>query len=173
MQHESHLQKPVINMIMFLTFKFISGEEGSKTILQGYYWTPKPARDTWDNKPETSLTGEKGSVLLVQQKQPHPQSIHAEKRSTHLFTYSMKKAIHPCGAYASPHDPALTMVGRPEECSFARSSLPGIGKDRSWKVSRVTDTCKGLVSTGWKESSTVIYKIRFLPKMKANYYKQI
>lgn len=46
-------------MITFLTFKFISGEEGSKTILQGYYWTPKPARDTGDNKPETSLTEEK------------------------------------------------------------------------------------------------------------------
>lgn len=29
--------------VHIITFKFISGEEGSKTILQGYYWTPKPA----------------------------------------------------------------------------------------------------------------------------------
>lgn len=171
MERQTHLQKPA----KLLTFKFISGEEGSKTILQGNYWTPKPARDTWDNKPETSLTEEKGSVLLVQQKQQHQhQWNQAEKVNTHLFTYSMKKAIHPCGAYASPHDPALTIVGWLEECSLARSSLPGIGKDRSWKVSRVTDTCRCLVLTGWKESSTVIYRLRFLPKMKANYYnKQI
>jgi len=32
-----------------------------------------------------------------------------KKIHTYLFTYSMKKAIHPCGAYASPHDPALTI----------------------------------------------------------------
>lgn len=51
--------KPATNVIIVLTFKFISGEEGSKTILQGYYWTPKPARDTWDNKPETSLKKKK------------------------------------------------------------------------------------------------------------------
>lgn len=44
----------------------------------------------------------------------------------------MKKAIHPWGAYVSPHDPALTReVGWLDECSLARSSLPGIGKDRS------------------------------------------
>ena len=103
-----------------------------------------------------------------------PQNQLGTHETTNLFTYSMKKAIHPCGAYASPHDPALTIVGWLEECSLARSSLPGIGKDRSWKVSRVIDTCRCLVLTGWKESSTVIYRVRFLPKMKANYYnKQI
>lgn len=28
-----------------------------------------------------------------------------------------------------------------EEWSFAKSSLPGIGRDKSWKVSTVVETC--------------------------------
>ena len=67
--HHSSLAKDE-NRFIFLTFQFISSEEGSKTIVQGYYWTPKPARDTGDNKPETLLIEKKkGGVLPVQQKQ--------------------------------------------------------------------------------------------------------
>lgn len=63
------------------------------------------------------------------------------KKTTNLLKYSTKNAIQPWGAYASPQDPALTReVWWFAECSLARSSLPGIGKDKSWKVSRVTET---------------------------------
>lgn len=55
----------------------------------------------------------------------------------------MTKAIQPWAAYASPQEPALTMeVWWVEEWSLARSSLPGMGREMSWKFSRVTDTCR-------------------------------
>lgn len=60
---------------------------------------------------------------------------------THLLMYSMTKEIQPCGAYASPQEPALTReVWWVEEWSLARSSFPGMGSEMSWKFSRVTDT---------------------------------
>ena len=52
------------------------------------------------------------------------------------------KEIQPCELYVSGHTPVLT--GRfwcMEEWSFAKSSLPGIGRDKSWKVSTVVETC--------------------------------
>lgn len=53
----------------------------------------------------------------------------------------MTNAIQPCGAYASPQEPALTReVWWVEEWSLARSSFPGMGSEISWKFSSVTDT---------------------------------
>lgn len=65
-----------------------------------------------------------------------------ETRSTHRRMESMMKEIQPCELYVSGQTPVLT--GRfwcMEEWSFAKSSLPGIGRDKSWKVSTVVETC--------------------------------
>lgn len=116
---------------------------------------------------------EKGSVLLVQQKQQPTSSQGKESKYTPL------DILH------EESYPALRRIRLPTRACLDYGGVTGgvqlgqvfLARDRQGQILKGLEGYRHLQVfgfDGWKEPSTIIYKIRFLPEMKTSYYnKQI